>query len=121
MSLRREFVELATQEDANRRELCRRFGVSPKTAYKWLARFEQDGAAGLMERSRRPRSSPGRTVPALEAAVVALRMQRLPGYARADGARRAPTGMKNLRLDQHPQIFQGYFLRIFFMALSPRR
>lgn len=52
MSLRREFVELALQEGSNRRELCRRFGVSPKTAYKWLERFRQDGATGLSDRSR---------------------------------------------------------------------
>lgn len=75
MNLRREFVELATQEDANRRELCRRFGVSPKTAYKWMARFGAEGAAGLADRSRRPLSSPGHTAPDLEAAVVALRTQ----------------------------------------------
>jgi len=75
MSLRREFVELAVQESANRRELCRRFGVSPKTAYKWLARFGQDGAAGLHEHSRRPHQTPGRTAADLEAAVVALRAQ----------------------------------------------
>jgi transposase len=58
MSLRREFVELAVQEGVNRRELCRRFGVSPKTAYKWLARFGQDGAAGLHEHSRCPHHTP---------------------------------------------------------------
>jgi transposase InsO family protein len=75
MSLRREFVELAVQEGVNRRELCRRFGVSPKTAYKWLTRFRQDGAAGLYEHSRRPHQTPGRTVSDIEAAVVALRMQ----------------------------------------------
>jgi len=75
MSLRREFVELAGQEGANRRALARRFGVSPKTAYKWLTRFAQDGAAGLADRSHRPHSAPRRSVPDLEAAVVALRMQ----------------------------------------------
>ena len=39
MSLRLEFVNLAAVEGANVRELCRRYGVSPKTAYKWIARF----------------------------------------------------------------------------------
>ena len=44
MSLKHEFVLLARQEGANRRELCRRFEISPQTAYKWLQRFAREGA-----------------------------------------------------------------------------
>ncbi|KAF0160365.1 MAG: transposase [Rhodocyclaceae bacterium] len=73
MSLRREFVELASQPGCNRRDLCRRFGISPKTGYKWLQRFTQSGVSGLEECSRRPLQSPARCTPAIEAAVVALR------------------------------------------------
>lgn len=43
--------------------LCRRFGISRKTAYKWIARFEQEGRRGLHDRSRRARlihNRPGR-------------------------------------------------------------
>ena len=47
MSLRMEFVTLARHGDANRAALCRRFGVSRKTGYKWLARFDAAGEAGL--------------------------------------------------------------------------
>ena len=36
VSLRKEFVLLAMQAGSNRRELCRRFGIAPKTGYKWL-------------------------------------------------------------------------------------
>jgi transposase-like protein len=44
MDQRREFVKLALQEGANRRELCRRFGISPDVGYKWLARWRvKDG------------------------------------------------------------------------------
>lgn len=57
------------------RELSRRFGVSAKTAYKWVRRFTQDGPAGLADRSRRPYVSPRRTVPAVEAAVLEVRNQ----------------------------------------------
>jgi len=39
MDQRREFVRLAMQAGANRRELCRRFGIHPDTAYKWLGRW----------------------------------------------------------------------------------
>jgi len=57
MDQRREFVRLALQEGVNRRELCRRFGISPAVAYKWLARF-QAGDAELADQSRRPHTSP---------------------------------------------------------------
>jgi len=71
MQQKQEFVRLAMQEGANRRELCRRFAIHPSTAYKWLAR----AAAGqdLAERSRRPHSSPGRSEAALEEQVLKLR------------------------------------------------
>jgi transposase InsO family protein len=75
VSLRLEFVRLASQPDANVRELCRRFQVSAKTAYKWLARFRDQGAGGLTDRSRRPARSPRRTADALEQQVLALRAQ----------------------------------------------
>jgi transposase InsO family protein len=35
-------------------EVCRRFGVSRKTGYKWLERYGEEGVAGLSERSRAP-------------------------------------------------------------------
>lgn len=75
MNLREEFVLLARQEGANRRELCRRFCISPQTAYKWLARHEQQGRDGLSDRSRRPASSPRLTPAELESTVIALRLQ----------------------------------------------
>ena len=34
--------------------VCREYGVSRKTGYKWLGRYCRDGAAGLMERSHAP-------------------------------------------------------------------
>jgi transposase InsO family protein len=73
MSLRQEFVMLALQEGAKMRELCRRFGVSPKTGYKWIARYARHGTWGLADESRRPHHSPARTALALERAVLELR------------------------------------------------
>ncbi|WP_157141418.1 helix-turn-helix domain-containing protein, partial [Enterobacter sp. Ag1] len=61
MSLRSEFVLLASQDGANIRLLCRRYGISPATGYKWLHRWLQDGTAGLADRSRAPHFSPART------------------------------------------------------------
>jgi transposase InsO family protein len=55
------------------RELCRRFGISAPAGYKWLRRWEEEGEAGLWDRSRRPRRSPTRTPAELEEQVVELR------------------------------------------------
>jgi transposase InsO family protein len=72
MDQRREFVRLAMKEGVNRRELCRRFGISPDIGYKWLAR-QQAGDAELTDRSRRPHGSPRRSEAAIEAQVLAVR------------------------------------------------
>ena len=75
MDRKREFVQLALADGANRRELCRRFGVSASLGYRLLARYRAEGDAGLVERSRRPASSPSRTGEAVEAAVLAVRAE----------------------------------------------
>jgi transposase InsO family protein len=75
MDARREFVEFATMDGANIRELCRRFGISPMTAYKWLARYRAEGSGGLVERSRHPDRSPRRTAASVEAQVLEVRAQ----------------------------------------------
>ncbi|HXU99533.1 MAG TPA: IS481 family transposase [Caulobacteraceae bacterium] len=75
MGQRREFVELASAPGANVSELCRRFGVSRSNGYKWLARHRAQGAAGLEERSRRPKRSPRRTSAVVEAEVLRIRQE----------------------------------------------
>lgn len=75
MTLKHEFVELARQEGANLRDLCRRFCISPTTAYKWLHRFEQQGDLGLVDRSRKPLNSPAICSPEIQAAVIAVRTE----------------------------------------------
>ena len=54
-------------------------GVSRATAYKWLQRWRSEGLAGLADRSSRPHRSPGRTAPAVEAAIVAARLAARKG------------------------------------------
>lgn len=73
MSLKEEFVALARQPGSNKRELCRRFGISPQTAYKWLERYKAQGKLGLEEKSRRPNTSPKLTQAGLESEVLAIR------------------------------------------------
>ena len=86
MELRLEFVEFAIREGANRRALCRQYGISAKTGYKWIRRFEQ-GDTALADQGRRPVHSPSRTAAEVEARVVELR-QAHPAWGAAKLARR---------------------------------
>lgn len=79
MELKAEFVHMADQPNANMSKLCRRFGISRPTGYKWLRRYRQHGLEGLAERSSRPNHSPNKTPEAIEQLVVAAR-RRDPGW-----------------------------------------
>jgi transposase InsO family protein len=72
MSCRHEFVLLARQPGTVMRELCGRYGISAKTGYKWLERYEHEGQAGLANRSRRPLHSPHRTAAKMERRILRL-------------------------------------------------
>ncbi len=63
------------------REAAKAQGVSPRTAYKWLRRYREEGEAGLLDRISRPRRSPRRTPGTLREEVKALRRQRWPYHA----------------------------------------
>jgi len=56
MEERIRFVALAESGAGTVTELCRQFGISRKTGYKWIARKRDHGLEGLRDRSRRPRS-----------------------------------------------------------------
>jgi putative transposase len=60
-------------------ELCDRYGISRKTGYKWIDRYDKQGAPGLAERSSRPHRSPQTTPPTVVQAIVALR-KRNPSW-----------------------------------------
>jgi transposase InsO family protein len=55
------------------------FNVSPQTAGKWVRRYRGEGAAGLRDRSSRPRRLRWATPPHLIDEVVRLRYQRWAG------------------------------------------
>jgi transposase InsO family protein len=54
-------------------QACQKFNISRKTGYKWLARYQQQPALPLTDRSRRPIRSPRRTEAALEQAILDVR------------------------------------------------
>ena len=52
---RRILVSRIIHEDLPVKEAAKAQGVSPRTAYKWLRRYREEGEAGLLDRSSRPR------------------------------------------------------------------
>lgn len=96
MSIRREFVMLAKQEGSNVRELCRRYGISPTTAYKWIDRGVEETET-YQDRSRRPLHSPNRTEETIERLILEIRDEHPVWNARKI---RRLVG-RRLRSDQH--------------------
>jgi len=97
MDLRKEFVQLASGSSLSMRALCRRFGISPKTGYKWVKRYALEGGSGLRDRSRRPHHQPARTHQSVEAIVLGLR-QRFPDW----GGRKLARLMSNAGYSEVP-------------------
>ena len=96
MSQRQAFVELAQCPERNMAALCREYGITRPTGYKWLER----GLTGaLREQSRRPHSSPQQTDAVMEAKVLELRRahptwggRKLRARLQQEAAQAAPAG-----------------------------
>jgi len=73
MDQRMRFVVARAEGAENMSELCRHFGISRKTGYKWWRRYYADGVAGLSDRSRAPEHHPRAVDEALIGPIVALR------------------------------------------------
>jgi transposase InsO family protein len=84
---RRRFLRAAWRGHHSVAQLCRQFGISQKTGFKWLCRFRQFGGPGLDDRSRRPKRSPLRTAARWLNAISVLRRQRPHWGAKKIGAR----------------------------------
>ena len=97
VSLRREFVSLAMVEGANRAALCRWFEIARKTGYKWLARYEQEGDEGLLNRSRRPETFRLPTPAEMEKQVLAVRDEH-PAW----GGRKIRARLQHLGVEDVP-------------------
>ena len=61
------------QRYASFSSLCLHYGITRRTGYKFIDRYEAEGPEGLEERSTRPLNSPNKTPANVEAALVALR------------------------------------------------
>ena len=78
---RRILVSRMIHEGLPVREAAKAQGVGPRTAYKWLKRYREEGEAGLFDRSARPHRSPRKTPRGLRRQVFELRRQRWPYHA----------------------------------------
>lgn len=85
--LRKEFVEAAAS-CTNFSSLCREFGISRATGYKWLSRYENNEA--LSDRSRRPNTTANKTSETIETQIIETRTTH-PGW----GAKKIQTALKN--------------------------
>jgi len=73
MEERSRFIEDWQSEDFTMAELCRYYGVSRVTGYKWLERYETGGLEGLRDLSRAPHRHPNEVPAEMEELVIALR------------------------------------------------
>ena len=97
MTLRRVLVEISVTEQRYQAvldvragstvtDVAARFGVSRQAVHRWLSWYEQDGLAGLADRSSRPLSSPAQTAPEVEALICELRRKHPRWCHRRRGA-----------------------------------
>src|SRR5688500_9838394 len=75
MDERVHFISLVNEYDETFTALCERFGISRKTGYKWVARYEAGGAAGLAEHRPVAHTCPHRTAAEVLDQVIELRKE----------------------------------------------
>ena len=75
--------------------------VSRQTAHKWWRRWNEEGEAGLEDRSSRPHSCPHQTPARVERRIVALRQSRKLGPARLAGIVEVPASTVHRVLVRH--------------------
>jgi transposase InsO family protein len=75
MDERMRFV-IRLKDGESMASLCREFGISRKTGYKILDRYEQCGVEGLSDRARRPHHYANQLPAPVEAAIVAAKREK---------------------------------------------
>src|SRR5713226_4239189 len=72
---RNEFIDRWLAEQERFSELCESFGISRKTGYKWIERYDQGGRGALADRSRAPQRHPQEIGEQTAARIIAARQQ----------------------------------------------
>ncbi len=123
---REDLARFVIQQGATRKAAAAAFRVSPKTAAKWVSRFQASGATGLLDHSSRPHRSPRRLSESLSLLVVELRRTHMPGYeiARRIGASPASVSriLRRARLTDNSSSYRSGLFRLACqqMQLKPR-
>jgi putative transposase len=73
MNERVKFIAWYLQQEEPFTALCEHAGVSRKTGYKWVERYDAGGVAALLDRSRAPRSHPHAVTAEIIDAIVTVR------------------------------------------------
>jgi transposase InsO family protein len=79
MEERTKFVMEVEKVDSSFAAVCRMYGISRRTGYKWWGRFRAEGLEGLRERSRAPRHRPNQSASCWGERAIALR-ERYPYF-----------------------------------------
>ena len=79
MDQKTQFIADYLRRSLSVTELCEHYGISRKTGYKWIERYEHGGLTSLAERSRRPHACPTQTPEEVVQALTEAR-QRHPSW-----------------------------------------
>lgn len=94
MDQRLQFLSSYQKEEMSVADLCREYGISRPTGYRWINRYEEIGPEGLVDRSRRPHTCSHATLEPIENAILVLRA-RHPSW----GARKLKARLEMLQLE----------------------
>ena len=84
---RLQFLSSYQKEEMSVADLCRAYGISRPTAYRWINRYNETGPEGLVDRSRRPHTCSHATLEPMENAILVLRAKHPSWGARKLKAR----------------------------------
>lgn len=96
MDERVHFIALVNESDESFSQLCARFGISRKTGYKWVARYEAEGPAGLAIKAPVAKTCPHRTAGNVLEQLIELRKQHPKWGPRKLRARLEALGLESL-------------------------
>jgi transposase-like protein len=102
------FIADYLRQISNVRELCRQYGISRKTAYKWIARYQEHEQHGLQTLSSKPLNSPQQMPHSIQKAFIELRQQFMEAPGPKSGGHGRPELQNRptqaLNYSEHPAL-----------------